>query len=220
VWGVEKGTIEKPMINGGSAERHSLVADVIRHRRYIRPVTATVWNLDASDGQLLVHTGVTGRAAKMGHRLTIAMNTWLATVRWSAGEPAEAELAVEVDSLQVLRGEGGVKALSGPEKTLARSNALRVLDADRFPQIRFQASDIDKVDDGYRLTGTLEIHGVAGERGIDLRVEDLGDAWRLSCQADVRQSECGIKPYSMLMGSVKVADTVTVSFTAERAKDD
>ena len=212
--------IEKPMINGGSAERHSIVADVIRHRRYIRPVTATVWNLDASDGQLLVHTGVTGRAAKMGHRLTIAMNTWLATVRWSAGEPAEAELTVEVDSLQVLRGEGGVKALSGLEKTLARSNALKVLDADRFPQIRFQASDIDTVDDGYRLTGTLEIHGVAGERGIELRVEDLGGAWRLSCQAEVRQSEYGIKPYSMLMGSMKVVDTVTVSFTAERAKDD
>ncbi len=183
-------------------------------------MTAAVWKLDASDGELLVHTGVTGRAAKMGHRLTIAMDSWLATVRWSAGEPAEAELTVEVDSLQVLRGEGGVKALSGPEKTLARSNALKALDADRFPQIRFQASDIDKTDDGYRLTGTLEIHGVAVERGIDLHVDDLGDTWRLSCVADVRQSEFGIKPYSMLMGSMKVVDTVTVSFTAERSKDD
>jgi polyisoprenoid-binding protein YceI len=183
-------------------------------------VTANVWTLDASDGKLLVHTGVAGRAAKIGHRLTIAMNTWLAAVRWSAGEPAQVELMVEADSLQVLRGEGGVKALSGPEKTLARSNALKVLDAGRFPQIRFQAGDIDKTDDGYRLTGTLEIRGVTGECGIDLRVEDLGDEWRLSCQADVRQTEFGIKPYSMLMGSVKVVDTVTVSFTAQRTKDD
>jgi polyisoprenoid-binding protein YceI len=46
---------------------------------------------------------------------------------------------------------------------------LKVPDADRFPQIRFQASEIDKVGDGYRLTGTLEIHGVANERGIDVR---------------------------------------------------
>ena len=101
-------------------------------------MTARAWTLDASDGRLLVHTGVTGRAAKMGHRLTIAMNSWLATVRWSSGEPAEAELTVEVDSLQVLDGEGGVKALSGPEKALSQSNALRALDADHFPQIRFQ----------------------------------------------------------------------------------
>ena len=183
-------------------------------------MTAKAWTLDASDGQLLVHTGVTGRAAKMGHRLTIAMNSWLATVRWSSGEPAEAQLTVEVDSLQVLGGEGGLKALTGPEKTLARSNALRVLDADRFPQIRFHAGHIDKVEDGYRLAGTLEIHGVTGQCVIDLRVEDLGEAWRLSCEAAVRQSDFGIKPYSMLMGSMKVVDTVTVLFSAEHSNDD
>jgi len=190
-----------------------------RVRTSIRPVTARAWTLDASDGRLLVHTGVTGRAAKMGHRLTIAMNSWLATVRWSSGEPAEAELTVEVDSLQVLDGEGGVKALSGPEKALSQSNALRALDADRFPQIRFHASDIHKVEGGYRLAGTLEVHGVTAEREIGLRVEDLGEAWRLSCEAAVRQSDFGMKPYSMLMGSMKVVDTVTVSFTAEAAKE-
>jgi polyisoprenoid-binding protein YceI len=183
-------------------------------------VPANIWSLDASDGQLLVHTGVTGRAAKMGHRLTIAVNSWLATVVWSTGEPVAAELTVEVDSLEILRGEGGVKGLSGAEKALARSNALGVLDADRFPQIRFQAADIDKQDDGYRLAGKLEIHGVTGECEIGLRVEDLGEAWRLSCEAAVRQSDFGIKPYSMLMGAMKVVDTVTVSFSAQRSKAD
>jgi polyisoprenoid-binding protein YceI len=182
-------------------------------------VTEAVWKLSASDGRLLVHTGVTGRAAKMGHRLTIAMNAWRATVGWIDGEPAEVDLTVEVDSLQVLRGEGGVTPLSGPEKALARSNAMRVFNVDRFPQIRFQASDIEKTGDGYRLAGMLEIHGKRRPRLIDLRGEDRGDAWHLSCQADVRQSEFGVKPYSMLMGSMKVVDTVTVSFAAERRKD-
>ena len=89
-------------------------------------MTADVWRFDGSEGQLLVHTGVTGRAAKMGHRLTIAMDTWRATVKWTDGEPADVELTVAVDSLQVVRGEGGVTPLSGPEKALARSNALKV----------------------------------------------------------------------------------------------
>ncbi len=155
----------------------------------------------------------------MGHRLTIAVNSWRATVRWTQNEPAEAELTVEVKSLQVLRGEGGLKPLSEPEKSLARSNALKVLDADRFPQIRFHASHIEKTAGGYRLTGTLDIHGTAREHVIDLGVEDLGDVWRMSCQADVRHTEFGIKPFSMLMGSMKVVDTVTVSFTGERSKD-
>jgi polyisoprenoid-binding protein YceI len=157
----------------------------------------------------------------MGHRLTISMNTWRASVRWAGDEPAAVELTVDVDSLQVLRGEGGVTGgLSGPEKALVRSNALRSLDANRFPQISFHADDVEKTAQGYRLSGTLDIHGKARQHTIDVRVEDLGDSWRLSGQADVRQTEFGVKPYSLLMGSVKVADAVTVSFTAVTAKRD
>ncbi|BBY08833.1 YceI family protein [Mycobacterium noviomagense] len=179
----------------------------------------TVWTLDASDGELLVRTGVTGRAARMGHRLTIAMKRWTATVRWAGDAPVSAELVVDVDSLDVLRGEGGVKGLSGTEKTLVRSNALRALDAGRFPEIRFTADTIANTDAGYRLTGTLQIHGKTHDREIDLRTDDLGDAWRMSSQATVRQTDFGVKPYSLLMGSVKVADDVTVSFSAQRTKE-
>jgi polyisoprenoid-binding protein YceI len=182
-------------------------------------VAGTAWTLNASDGELLVHTGVTGRAARMGHRLTIAMKRWQATVRWSDGEPAAAQLTVDVDSLEVLRGEGGLTPLSAPEKTLIRSNALRQLNAGRFPRISFDADSIEKSGDGYRLAGTLQIRGKTRAQTIDLRTDDLGDVWRLSSQARVRQSDFGVNRYSLLMGSLKVADDVTVSFTAQRTKD-
>ncbi len=203
---------------GASIRRH--LVDATGRSRYIRVVTATVWKLDASHGQLLVKTGVAGRAAKMGHRLTIAMNTWQAAVGWTGGEPVDVDLTVEVESLEVLRGEGGVKGLSGPEKALARSNALGVLDADRFPLIHFHAEGIEKTNDGYRIAGTLEIHDQARDHAVDLQVEDLGDTWRMSCETEVRHSDFGLKPYSMLLGSMKVVDEVTVSFSAERAKGD
>ena len=179
----------------------------------------TEWNLDASDGRLVVKTGVTGRAAKLGHRLTIAMNSWRATVRWAGAEPTGVDLTVEVDSLEVLRGEGGAKGLSGPEKKLARSNALGVLGAERFPEIRFTSDDVEKTDDGYRISGMLTIHGTDHECVVDLRVEDRGDDWGLSSETEVRHSDYGLKPYSMFLGSMKVVDAVTVSFTAERSKD-
>jgi polyisoprenoid-binding protein YceI len=179
------------------------------------------WTLDASDGELLVRTGVTGRAARMGHRLTITMTRWQATVDWAdadTSEPASAELAVETDSFEVLRGEGGVKGLSGAEKALVRSNALRLLSAGRFPGIRFTSDTIEKTTEGYRLTGKLQIRGKSAEHVIDLHTEDLGDSWRMSAQSGVRQTDYGVKPYSLLMGSVRVADEVTVSFTAVRRK--
>jgi polyisoprenoid-binding protein YceI len=183
-------------------------------------VTGVVWTFDASDGDLLVRTGVKGRAARMGHRLTIAMRRWRATVSWDGAEPVTADVVVEPDSFEVLRGEGGVKGLSRAEKILVRSNALRSLDAGRFPEIRFTTDAIDKTGAGYRLTGKLQIRGKAREHVIDLRTEDLGDSWRMSAESCVRQSDYDVKPYSLLMGSVQVADDVTVSFSAVHAKDD
>jgi len=180
---------------------------------------SAAWSLDRSDGELLIRTGVAGRAAQMGHRLTIAMRGWRATVQWSDDEPVSAELNVDVNSLEVVRGDGGLTPLSGPEKILVRSNALCSLDARRFPRIGFAAKTIEKTDDGYLLTGPLTIHGKARTQVVDVRTDDLGDTWRLSSEAVVRQSDFGVKPYSQLLGSLKVADDVTVTFTAQRAKD-
>ncbi|WP_310766647.1 YceI family protein [Mycobacterium sp. Z3061] len=177
-----------------------------------------VWTFDAADGELILHTGVAGRAARMGHRLTIAMTRWQASVNWVGGQPDTANLVVEVDSFEVLSGEGGVKGLSGPEKTLVRSNALKSLSANKFPEIRFDADAIDKTPEGYRLNGTLQIRGKQREHVVDLHTEELDDSWRLSLQSTVRQSDFGVKPYSLLMGSLQVADDVTVSFEATRRK--
>lgn len=174
--------------------------------------------LDGSDGELLIRTGVAGRAAQLGHRLTIAMRRWRATVQWAGDQPVSAELTVDVDSLDVVRGDGGLTPLSSPEKILVRGNALRSLNARRFPRISFAATTIELTDDGYRLTGTLTIHGEARPQIVDLRTEDLGDSWRLRSETTIRQSAFGIKPYSQLLGSLKVADDVTVAFTAQHAK--
>jgi polyisoprenoid-binding protein YceI len=179
----------------------------------------SVWSLDDSHGELLVRTGVAGRAAQMGHRLTLAMRSWQATIHWESGSPVSAELIVEVGSLEVVRGEGGLTPLSGPEKILVRSTALRSLGVRRFPRITFAAKAIEKTSDGYQMDGTLTIHGKSRAQRVDLRTDDLDGSWWLSSETNVRQTEFGIKPYSQLLGSLKVADDVTVAFTAECAQD-
>jgi len=178
-----------------------------------------VWSLKGSDGELLIHTGVTGPAAAVGHRLTIAIRRWQATTRWNSDRPVAAELTVDVGSLEVVRGEGGVTPLSGPEKMLVRRNAFGALDARNFPHIVFSADMIEKTDDGYRLSGDLTIHGETRRQIVDLRTDDQGDSWRLSSENVIRQSDFGVKPYSQLLGALKVADDVTVSFTATRTND-
>jgi polyisoprenoid-binding protein YceI len=181
-------------------------------------VTDSAWRLTAAEGELQILTGVAGPAAKMGHRLTIAFASWQAEVRWRDDEPAAARLVVDVDSLQVLHGEGGVTPLTGPEKGVVRSNALKALDAKKFPRITFVADDISTAVTGYRLDGAVEIHGKTRPQTVDLAVDDAGEAWVMSTSATVTQTQFGVKPYSLFMGSLKVADEVTLRFTARHAK--
>ncbi|MBU9762298.1 YceI family protein [Mycobacterium sp. TNTM28] len=171
----------------------------------------TRWTLGPDSGELLLRTGVTGTAARMGHRLTIAMRTWQACVDWDGDVPSAMEVTVDLDSLDVLRGEGGMTPLSGAEKGLIRSNALKSLHAKRFPQAVFRSSEIVGDGDSYRIRGMLELGGHHGDQAVDVQVESDGDGWRISGTAHVRHSAFGIKQYSMLMGAMKVADEVEVS---------
>ncbi len=176
------------------------------------------WTLDPTNGELLLRTGVSGRAAKMGHRLTMAMQSWRATVDWSGEAPTYAELTVDTESLEVLSGEGGVTPLGGTEKGVARSNALKSLDAKRFPHIRFVADQIAKTADGYRMTGTVEIHGTTHPQVVDLKVDDTGDAVVLSTQVRLLQTDFGVKLISLFMGAMKVSDEVAIDFRATHPK--
>lgn len=177
------------------------------------------WTIDASDGELHIRTDVTGRAARMGHRLTLSVGSWSATIGWAQDRPTAVRFTAETASLAVERGEGGLTPLSGPERALARSNAQKTLSAERFPTVTFTADEVTPVDGGYRLTGDLQIHGHRRAHSLDVGVRDTGTTWTLSGRTAVRQTDFGVTPYSMFMGSMKVADAVTVEFSAECEKD-
>lgn len=178
----------------------------------------TTWSLNADNGELHILSGVTGRAAKMGHRLTMAMQSWQASVQWDGETPSHAELTVDADSLEVLSGEGGLTPLGGAEKGVARSNALKSLDAKKFPRIRFVSDDIAATDSGYRMTGTVEIHGTTRPQVVDIAVEKTAEGWDLASRAQVSQTDFGVKQVSLLMGAMKVADEVTIDFHAHYPK--
>jgi polyisoprenoid-binding protein YceI len=176
------------------------------------------WTLDASAGELHILTDVAGRAARMGHRLTILVGQWHATVEWYAESPVAVRLTADVDSLAVESGEGGLTPLSGAERALARTNLLKALSAQRYPTVSFESDDITATDGGYLLTGAVEIHGHRRDQRVALDIEDRGDTWRLSSRTEVRQTDFGVKPYSMFMGALRVADAVTIAFSADRSK--
>lgn len=175
--------------------------------------------LDGGHGTLTLHTGVEGRAAKMGHRLTIAIRDWQATAAFTGAQPSSAQLRAELGSFEVIHGEGGVKPLSDKDRAIIRDNALETLKAAQHGQAVFTSDHIEPTASGWTLTGQLSIAGATRLTTIQVEVEDVGAGWQLRVATPVVQSEHSIKPYSAMMGGLKVSDRVEVRLDATVAKD-
>ncbi len=75
--------------------------------------------------------------------------------------------------------------------------------------IVFRSREVALADNGgLFVTGDLELSGVTHPIAFDLQVSDDG---QVSGSAVVKQTEWGMKPYTALFGTLKVADEVHVS---------
>ena len=150
---------------------------------------------------LTVSTKRTGAAAKAGHDLLMEVTSWSATLDRDA-DPA-LTLTADSGSLRVLEGSGGIQALGDDEKAgIEQTIAEEVL---MGTPIEFRSTAVE----GGRLEGELEIAGQRHPISFELAGDEDG---RLTGSATVKQSDWGMKPYSALFGTLKVADEVEVAF--------
>jgi polyisoprenoid-binding protein YceI len=166
------------------------------------------YTLGPADGTLTVRTGKGGAAAKAGHNLVIEVTAWQATLDLD-GEPSVA-LTADARSLRVRSGHGGISPLGDEEKaSIAQSIDEDVL---KGGAIRFRSNAVDVAADGaLRVRGDLDLLGTTRPVTFDLAA---GDDGRLTGSTRFRQTDWGIKPYSALFGTLKVADEVEVGIDA------
>ena len=159
-------------------------------------------------GRLILRTTRQGLAAQVGHDLTIEVGRWSGEVVAGA-DPADSsvEVTVELATLRVVAGEGGVKPLSDRDKREIAVTARDLLDADHQPQARFSSDKISETADGGAVRGRLTLRGE--ERPLELTVTALGEG-RYRATGTIVQSEYGIKPYTAFFGALKLADRVGV----------
>lgn len=176
------------------------------------------WTIGPADGELLLKTDKTGPAARTGHRLTIGFKDWTGTVDVDGTTPHKVALNVVVESMEVLSGEGGLTPMTGAEKALARINALKSLKASKSPTITFSSPKTSPTSGGYRLDGELTVAGKTVPHTVDVAVADADSGWELSATTTVSHKAVGLKPYSLAMGTLKVADEVVLDFHATLPK--
>jgi hypothetical protein len=105
-------------------------------------------------------------------------------------------------------GKERLGSLSGGDKRTIEEHIVRdVLEAKRFPDIRFATTRIAPTSRGYDVEGTLALHGVSRTVAFVAARTAQG---RLLARIRLDQRDFGIRPFSALLGTLRVKAHVDV----------
>ena len=116
------------------------------------------------------------------------------------------DLVIEAQRLHVLDPSLSPK---DREQVQARMLGAEVLDAARFPQIRFHSTAVEQLESNHWLVhGTLNLHGQT--RPVTVKV--TRENGRYVGWTTLRQTDFAITPVSVAGGTVKVKDDISIEF--------
>ncbi|MDQ1392778.1 MAG: hypothetical protein QOF30_1755 [Acidimicrobiaceae bacterium] len=169
-------------------------------------------NIGPQDGKVLVNVYKDGMAAKMGHDLTLEATSWSGKADINPDDPSASSVQVTIDagSLEVVEGKGGAKPLSDNDKRDIKKNITdKVL---RDTSISFESTGVSGSTPRLQLKGDLTINGQTQPVNLDLNVDDSGHA---KGTASFKQTQFGLKPFSAMMGALKVKDSVDITIDVQ-----
>lgn len=162
--------------------------------------------LGPEQGSVKVRTGVAGSASRMGHRLVLAVGEWSAAVEMDGDVVAKVSFSADLGSLSVESGTGGVTPLTVVDKQVIMRNANKALEVQHYPEVIFESVEAVMTEGTLDLAGNLTIHGVTEPLDATMTLRD----GRATASIPVTQSDFGIRPYSAMLGQLKVRDEVVV----------
>ncbi len=175
-----------------------------------------VWQLDTGTSELTVHVFKSGLFSGFLHDHLFVPQQWKATAKFDLAhlEDFHAEVSVAVASLK-----DNQPKLSAEDRAKVESQVLssEVLDASRFPEIRFVADrfsvSVQKTDElEGTLSGKLSVHGVTRPLDVPVHAWRRGTAHLVLGKVSFNQRDFGIAPLRKVSGAIAVEDRVLVEF--------
>lgn len=175
---------------------------------------------ELSDVRLLVYRA--GPLASFGHNHVIQAkdihgDIYLADDFQASGFSLSLPVAgfvVDDPKARSVEGPDFAKQPSAAAVDGTRKNMLGpdLLDAVRFPEVRVRSVKLLGPDWGPDATVRIELHGTARDLTVPIHVEHSGDTLSVYGAFEIKQSDFGIKPFSVLGGGLQVADALRIRF--------
>jgi polyisoprenoid-binding protein YceI len=170
--------------------------------------------IDTKKSRFTVHAFATGILSGMGHNPTIGIRRFDGEVEFDP-EKLEARglcLIIQSASLEV---QDDIS--DRDRREMDKMMKGDVLEAGKYPEIRYEASHIPvtKLGDALfaaTLIGNLSFHGVTRSQSVPVRITSLGEMIRASGDFTLKQSDYQIKPVSVAGGALRLKDELRFSF--------
>ena len=190
----------------------------------LRAAGGRVFTLNPKTSQLRMYAFRAGKAAKFGHNHVLSAPEFQGFFSLSPEGPAASrfDLVFRLDQLafddlqhRAALGPAFATTISAEDTASTRNNMLgdNNFQAVRFPLLRIQSLQIVGDAPKFAAKIAVELHGQTREMWTPLTVTGLPERLAVQGALVLRQSDFGIKPFSVFGGILAVHDEIVVEFT-------
>ena len=183
-----------------------------------------VFTLNPKTSTLRIYAFRAGKAAKFGHNHVLSAPEFQGFFNLASDGPVASrfDLAFRLDQLafdapehRAVLGPAFASNISVEDRASTRTNMLgdNNFQAERFPILRIQSLQIVGDAPKFAAKIAVELHGQTHEMWTPLTVTGLPERLTVQGALVLKQSDFGIKPFSVFGGILAVQDDVVVEFT-------
>jgi polyisoprenoid-binding protein YceI len=151
--------------------------------------------------------------AKLAHDLVLTATRWQGTLNVDADNPSacSATLTIDARSIEIVEAVGGMKGLSDKDRRdIGKNIDDKVLETGKYPELKFESTSVSGSEPNYTAAGNMTIKGTTRPVNVNINVNGT----TVTAKTSISQKDFGIKPFSAMMGAIKLRDDVDLELTA------
>jgi polyisoprenoid-binding protein YceI len=152
--------------------------------------------------------------AKLAHDLILTATKWNGTLNVDADNPAasSADLTIDARSIEIVEAVGGMKSLSDKDRRdIGKNIDEKVLQTSKFPELKFASTSVSGSEPNFTAAGNMTIVGNTRPANVAINVNGT----QVVAKTTISQKDFGIKPFSAMMGAIKLRDDVEFELTVD-----
>lgn len=186
------------------------------------PPGVEILQVDPERSQLTLRVYREGPLAALGHNHIIAVHGLEGSVQWHA-DPARCSLALRFAVAALSVDDPALRAAAGADfaadvndaaRSGTRANMLgpRLLDAAHYPAILLVSEAVTGSSSAPRIALRAYVAGHDALLEVPVTVQRDAAGLRATGELELRQTALGLTPFAVMLGALRVADTLHVHF--------